>query len=56
MIECESVSLSRSVPLLLRPFVTATVERIARESLEKTLTTLKKELTRVSTVAGPRLP
>ncbi len=56
VIECESVSLSRSVPVLLRPFVTATVERIARESLEKTLTTLKKELTRVSAVAGPRLP
>jgi hypothetical protein len=45
LIECESVSLSRSVPMLLRPFVTGTVERIARESLERTLTTLRKELT-----------
>jgi putative flippase GtrA len=44
LIECESVSLSRSVPLLLRPFVTGTVERIARESLQKTLASLRKEL------------
>jgi len=47
LIECESISLSRSVPLLLRPFVTGTVERIARESLEKTLVSLRKELTRL---------
>jgi putative flippase GtrA len=44
LIECESVSLSRSVPMLLRPFVSGTVERIARESLQKTLTNLKAEL------------
>lgn len=44
LIECESVSLSRSVPALLRPFVTGTVERIARESLEKTLVSLRTEL------------
>jgi hypothetical protein len=44
LIECESVSLSRGVPLLLRPFVTGTVERIARESLQKTLVSLRKEL------------
>jgi hypothetical protein len=46
LIECESVSLSRSVPLVLRPFVTGTVERIARESLVKTLTSLRAELGR----------
>ena len=46
LIECESVSLSRSVPALLRPFVTGTVERIARESLEKTLVGLRAELKR----------
>jgi putative flippase GtrA len=44
LIECESVSLSRSVPIVLRPFVSGTVERIARESLQKTLTSLKAEL------------
>ena len=46
LIECESVSLSRGVPILLRPFVTGTVERIARESLEKTLVSLRAELAR----------
>jgi putative flippase GtrA len=50
VIECESVSLSRSVPLLLRPFVTGTVERIARESLEKTLVSLRAELLKVAAV------
>lgn len=45
LIECESVSLSRGVPALLRPFVTGTVERIARESLQRTLMSLKKDLT-----------
>jgi putative flippase GtrA len=46
MIECESVSLSRAVPMLLRPFVTATVEGLARESLQRTLVGLRTYLTR----------
>lgn len=46
LIECESVSLSRAVPLFFRPFVTGTVERIARDSLERTLVNLRKVLTR----------
>jgi hypothetical protein len=41
MIECESVSLSRGIPIVLRLFVTSTVDRIARESLEKTLRSVK---------------
>ena len=44
LIECESVSLSRSVPLLVRPFINSTVERIARESLQRTLINLRKVL------------
>jgi putative flippase GtrA len=56
LIECESVSLSRSVPMLLRPFVSGIVERIARESLQKTLMSLKRDLTRATPVAGRRLP
>lgn len=44
LVECESVSLSRSIPALLRPFVTSTVDRIARESLEKTLRSVRKFL------------
>jgi putative flippase GtrA len=43
-IECESVSLSRAVPVLLRPFVNSTVERIARESLERTMVNVRRVL------------
>jgi len=46
LIECESVSLSRSVPVLLRPFITGVVEGLARESLERTLVGLRTVLTR----------
>jgi putative flippase GtrA len=48
LIECESVSLSRGIPTLLRPFVTGTVNRIARESLEKTLKSVRAFLTGAS--------
>jgi hypothetical protein len=45
LIECESVSLSRSVPLLLRPFLSGVVDGLARESLERTLVGLRRALT-----------
>lgn len=45
LIECESVSLSRAVPFVLRPFATGLVEGLARESLERTLTSLRTYLT-----------
>jgi hypothetical protein len=54
LIECESVSLSRSVPLLLRPFVTGTVEGIARESLQKTLVSLRTALGRATAASAKR--
>lgn len=37
IVECESLSLSRSIPLLARPFVGPIVDGVARESLERTL-------------------
>ena len=46
LIECESVSLSRNVPLLIRPIANPIVDRIARESLRNTLTSLRKFLGR----------
>lgn len=46
LIECESVSLSRDVPALVRVLVNRTIEGIARESLERTLVSLRAELTR----------
>jgi putative flippase GtrA len=45
LVECESVSLSRPVPLLLRPVASPIVDRIARESLEGTLRSLRKVVT-----------
>lgn len=45
-VECESVSLSRSVPLLVRPIANPIVDRIARESLERTLRSLRVLLSR----------
>jgi putative flippase GtrA len=46
LIECESVSLSRDVPALLRLLVNRTVEGIARESLDRTLLSLRADLKR----------
>ena len=45
LIECESVSLSRDIPFVVRPFLTGAVTKIARESLESTLRTLRTVLT-----------
>jgi putative flippase GtrA len=45
LVECESVSLSRPVPMLLRPVASPIVDRIARESLEGTLRSLRKVVT-----------
>lgn len=44
LIECESVSLSRSVPFVVRPIVGPIANRIARESLERTLRSLRAYL------------
>jgi putative flippase GtrA len=41
IVECESVSLSRQVPFLIRAVANPVVDRIARESLNRTLTSLK---------------
>jgi putative flippase GtrA len=44
IVECESVSLSRPVPFLIRPVANPVVDRIARESLSRTLTSLRTML------------
>jgi putative flippase GtrA len=44
LIECESVSLSRSVPFVVRPLVGPIANRIARESLERTMRSLRAYL------------
>jgi putative flippase GtrA len=48
LIECESVSLSRGVPALVRFLVSGVVEGLARESVERTLTGLRSALTKTS--------
>ena len=45
IVECESVSLSRAVPTLVRPVANPIVDRIARDSLQRTLESLVKALT-----------
>ena len=44
VIECETVSLSRSMPAVVRPVVSPIVSRFARESMERTLVSLREAL------------
>jgi len=44
IVECESVSLSRPVPTLVRPVANPIVDRVARESLSRTLGGLLRNL------------
>jgi hypothetical protein len=52
IVECESVSLSRSVPALLRPVAGPIITRVARESLERTLRELRAAQSRPATHAN----
>ena len=56
LIECESVSLSRDVPFGLGWLVNPKVEGIARESLQKTLVSLRAELSKSRPAAAMRRP
>lgn len=49
LIECESISLSRDVPALLKWFIGGMVEGVARDSLERTLSSLKRALVETKT-------
>jgi hypothetical protein len=44
IVEIESISLSRGVPLLVRPIVGPIVASVARESMERTLESLRRRL------------
>ncbi|MCY4029611.1 MAG: CDP-alcohol phosphatidyltransferase family protein [Acidobacteria bacterium] len=44
IVECESITLSRSVPSLVRWMVKPLIESAARESMERTLTSLRERL------------
>jgi putative flippase GtrA len=56
LIECESVSLSRDVPFGLGWLVNPKVEGIARESLQKTLVSLRTELSKSRPATAERRP
>lgn len=44
LVECESITLSRSIPLLARPFVAPIVNGVAEESLDRTLSSLRERI------------
>ena len=44
IVECESITLSRSIPSLVRWMVKPLIESAARESMERTLTSLRERL------------
>jgi hypothetical protein len=44
IVECESLTLSRSIPFLAKPFVSPIVTRVARESLGRTLDSLRERM------------
>ncbi len=46
IVECESITLSRSIPAFLKPFVGRLVNNVARESMERTLESLRSRLLR----------
>ena len=54
MAECESVTLSRPVPFVLRPAVAPLVDRTARESMERTLTAFRDAFSPEATGRTPR--
>jgi hypothetical protein len=45
-VECESLSLSRNIPLVLKPFASGMVHRVARESMTRTLDTMQQQVRR----------
>jgi hypothetical protein len=46
LVECESITLSRTVPLLLRPVAGPLVSHVARESMDRTLAVFRERFRR----------
>lgn len=46
LVECESITLSRTVPLLLRPVAGPLVSHVARESMDRTLSVFRERFRR----------
>jgi putative flippase GtrA len=52
IVECESLTLSRSVPSLLEPMIRPLINRVARESMNRTLASMRGRMARGWRVAG----
>jgi hypothetical protein len=50
IVECESMTLSRSIPAVIRYFVNPLINKVARESMYRTLDSMRNRLTRSSTI------
>lgn len=52
IVECESISLSRSIPSLLQFMVRPLIDRVARESMERTLGAMRERILRSKSKNG----
>ncbi len=48
LVECESVTLSRTIPAVLKYFINPLINKVARESMERTLDSMRNRLIRSS--------
>lgn len=55
IVECESLTLSRDIPMLLRPLIGPMVDGVARESMARTLTSIRAKLARPATPSSKEL-
>ena len=46
IVECESMTLSRSIPAVLKLLVNPLIKKVAKESMERTLDSMRTRLTR----------
>jgi len=54
LVECESVTLSRTIPLVLRPVAGPIVGHVARESMDRTLSVFRERFRKTQLPAGDR--
>jgi hypothetical protein len=52
LVECESLTLSRAVPMLLKPIVQPLVSGLAKQSMEQTLISFRKRFSAPATASG----
>jgi hypothetical protein len=50
IMECESITLSRSIPAVIKYFVNPLIKKVARESMNRTLNSMRDRLTRASAI------